>query len=206
MVKVARVIPGPVRTRFGDLYNCCKKRVFLWLELFGDDLHLSALCQARVRGQHHHTVLDCAFVAHASFLPGNRSRSKPVLKGSEGFKPRGYMTRFFNSSSLTSRSSVKKDLPILMLPRPRTENRSKPSQRSRPREQRRDLFTPKGNRMGVYGPFMQPVRVYASIDIFAEKTKGIGLCEESCRAPKLRHFPVRPDFVPCLAGLTNGPG
>ena len=85
LVEVSNVIPGPMWPRLGNLPNGGNKGVVLGGGLnLRDDLHCGALRQLCLRRKYHHSVPDCAFVAHTLYLLDTRSAIKPPPAVAQG--------------------------------------------------------------------------------------------------------------------------
>ena len=73
---VEREVLRPVRARFRQFQDGLEKRRIIRPRFQWGHLHFCAFGQLRLRGQHHHTVFDCAFVAHVFVLTRIRSQRK----------------------------------------------------------------------------------------------------------------------------------
>src|SRR5207249_8077275 len=104
-VKVADVILRPMGPRLGRLQHRRDEWIILCPPFLGDYLHTRTLRQLRIRRQHHHAVLDSAFVAHALLLTRIHPQSQRRCGGTSHRYPPNSRTAFPPAAKLASRIS-----------------------------------------------------------------------------------------------------
>ncbi len=75
---IQREILRPIGPRLSQFQDSLQERRILFGDVHASHLHRGALGQLGLRRQHHHPILDCAFIAHALYLPETGPAIKPA--------------------------------------------------------------------------------------------------------------------------------
>ncbi len=75
---IQREILRPIGPRLSQFQDSLQERRILFGDLHAGHLHRGALGQLGLWRQHHHPILDCAFIAHALYLPETGPAIKPA--------------------------------------------------------------------------------------------------------------------------------